>query len=218
MKLVSSGNRGLWSVHTYDKICIETSWLDTGNLWCDFNLCTFDISPCSCKHLGIQALLVMALPVTCIILVTGWSRLHKGFSLLVLVCWEVCALVPHQIDLSFLGVTCHLLDVLGGHLWTLHFLCNLPDLACGKLVQVYVTVINCLGDKFLNFQEKPKDVPLKDLGCFWGILSQSNLGLCCIVPFINWVVSLESCKQVKSSPDFIRLGLAKLFKFLPYGI
>ena len=36
--------------------------------------------------LGIKALLVMTLPVTCIILVTGWSRLHKGFSLLVLAC------------------------------------------------------------------------------------------------------------------------------------
>ena len=35
--------------------------------------------------------------------VTGWSRLCKEFSLLVLACWEVCALMPHQIDLNHLG-------------------------------------------------------------------------------------------------------------------
>ena len=169
--------------------------------------------------LGIKALLVLALPVSCIILVTGWSRLHKVFSLLVFACWEVCTLMPHQIDVSHLGVTCHLLDVPGSHLCTLHLLCKLPDLACGKLVQVYVAVINCLGDKFLIFQAKPKGVPVKELCCFWGVLSQSNLSLYCIVPFINWLVSLlEACKQVKSSPDCNWLGLAKFFKSLPNGI
>ena len=40
--------------------------------------------------LGIKAFLVMALPITCIILMTGCSRLYKGFPLLVLACWEVC--------------------------------------------------------------------------------------------------------------------------------
>ena len=127
--------------------------------------------------LGIKTLLVMALPFICNNLATGWSRLHKGFSLLVLAYWEVCTLVPHQIDLNHLGVTCHLLIVPGSCLWTLHLLCKLPDLACRKLVQFYVAVINCLGDQFLIFQEKPKDVPVGDLGCFWGVLSQSNLGL-----------------------------------------
>ena len=43
------------------------------------------------------------LPVTCVILVTGWSRLNKGLPLLVLAWWEVCALMSHQIDLSHLG-------------------------------------------------------------------------------------------------------------------
>ena len=70
--------------------------------------------------LGTKALLVMALPVTCIILVTGWPRFHKVFSLLELACWEVCTLMPQQIDLSHLGVTCHLLDMPGSHLWALH--------------------------------------------------------------------------------------------------
>ena len=61
--------------------------------------------------LGIKALLVMALPVTCIILVTGWSRLDKVFFLLVFACCKVFMLVPHLIDLRCLGVTCHLFDV-----------------------------------------------------------------------------------------------------------
>ena len=98
---------------------------------------------------------------------TGWSRLHKRL-LLVFACWEVCALMPHKINLSCLGVTCHLLDMPGGCLRTLYLLCKLADLACGKPSQVYVAVINCLGDKYIIFQEKPKDVPMKYLGCFWG--------------------------------------------------
>ena len=116
----------------------------------------------------------MALPVTFIILVTGWSKLHKRFSLLVLACWEVCTLMPHQIGLSHLGVTCHLLDVPGRHLWALHFLCKLPDLACRKLVQVCVAVINYLGRWIPPLSRKPEDVPVKDLGCFWGYLAKAT--------------------------------------------
>ena len=82
--------------------------------------------------------------------------------------------MSRQINLSLLGVTCHLLDVPGGHLRTLHLLFELPDLACGKLFQVYVDVINCLREKLFICQEKAKDVPVKDPGCLWGVLSQSN--------------------------------------------
>ena len=127
----------------------------------------------------------MTLPVTCIILMTGWSRLYKGFSLLVLACWEVCTLVPHEIDLSCLGFICHVLNVPGSYHLALHFLCKLPDFACGKLVQVYVAVINCLEDKLLIFQEKSKDIPCGGSWLFLGLLSQSNLGLYCIALFIN---------------------------------
>ena len=102
--------------------------------------------------LGINALLVTMLPVTCIILVSGWSRLNK-WLLLVLAWWEVCALMSHQIDLSYLGVTCHLLDVSGGCLWTLHLLCKMPDLACRTLGQIYINVVDCLGDKLFIFEE-----------------------------------------------------------------
>ena len=122
---------------------------------------------------GIKALPVTMLPVTCIILVTGWSRLNKGLPLLVLAWWEVCALMSHQIDLSHLGVPCHLLDVPDGHLWALYLLCKLPDLACRKLVQICITVIDCLGDKLFIFVEKTKDVPVKYLGCFWGYLAKA---------------------------------------------
>ena len=121
--------------------------------------------------------------------------------------------------MSYQGVTCHLLSVPGSCLLALYFLHKLSDLACRKPDQVYVAIINCLGDKFFIFQEKPKDVPVKDCGCFWGVLNLSNLALYYIVPFINWPVSLpEACKQVKSSPELIRLGLTKFFKFLPYGM
>ena len=82
--------------------------------------------------LGIKTHLVMVLSLTCIILVNGWSRLDRKFSFLILACWEVCSLMSCQIDLSCLGVTCHLLDVPGGQLWTHHLLSKLSDLACGK--------------------------------------------------------------------------------------
>ena len=201
MKLVSSDNRGLWSAHTYDKTCIETSILDTGNFQCHLNVHTSGISPCSCIHSWCQSSSVTMLPVTCIVLLTGWSRFNKGLPLLVLACWEVCTLVSHQIDLSHLGITCQLLS-------------KQPDLACQEPVKVYITVIDCLGDKLFILEEKPKDVSMKYLGCFWGVLSQSNLDLYCILPFISWLVSLlEACKQVKCSPEFIWLWLAELFIF-----
>ena len=58
--------------------------LDTGNILHVLNLHTFDISPCSCKHV--------------------WSRFYKRFSLLVSTCWEICVLMVYQIDLCHLGV------------------------------------------------------------------------------------------------------------------
>ena len=123
------------------------SLLDTGNLQCDLNLHTSDISPCSCIH--------------------SW---HQS---------------SHQIHLSQLGLTCHLLDVPGSCLRTLHLLFMLSDLAYVKPVQIYVAIIDCLGDKLFIFSEELKDVHMKYLGCFWGVLSQSNLSLYCIVAFIK---------------------------------
>ena len=115
--------------------------------------------------------------VTCIILVTGWSKLHKRLFHLLFACWDVCALVSHENNLSHLGVTCHQFDIPGGHLRTLHVLCKLPDLACGKLVQVYAAIIYCLGDKLLIFQEELKNVPVKYLGSLRGYLAKATWGL-----------------------------------------
>ena len=172
--------------------------------------------------LGIKALLVSIvvvwgylLSVICIILVNGWSRFHKRL-LLLFACWEICVLVSHKINLCCLRVTCHLLDMPGGCLWTLHLLCKLPDLVCGKPVQVYVAIIYCLGDKLFIFKEEPKNVPVKHLGSLRGLLSQSNLDLDSIIPLIHWHVSLlEACEMIKPSPHFIWLRLAELFKLLP---
>ena len=99
--------------------------------------------------------------------------------------WEVCALVLHKINLNHLGVTCHLLDIPGGCLRTLHLLCKLPDLACRKLVEVYVAIINCLGEKCFIFQEELINVPVKYLGSLKALLRQGKLGLDSSIPLIH---------------------------------
>ena len=131
--------------------------------------------------LCIKALLVITavvwrslLPVTCIILVTGWSRLHKWLPPLVLTCWEVCALMSHQINLSCLVVICLLLAMPGSCLWTLYLLCKLPDLACGKLSRSMLLSLIVLETLFI-FKEEPKDVPMKYLGSFWGYFAKVTL-------------------------------------------
>ena len=82
--------------------------------------------------------------------------------------------MSYQINLCHLGVTCHLLDMLGSHLRTLHLLCKLPELACGKLVQVYVAIIYCLGDKLFIFQEEPKRSLWSILAVSWGYLAEGT--------------------------------------------
>ena len=82
--------------------------------------------------------------------------------------------MSHKVNLSCLEVTCQLLDMPGSHLWTLHLLCKLPDLACGNLVQVYVAIIYCLEDKLFTFKEELKDVPMRYLGSIWGYLAKAT--------------------------------------------
>ena len=155
------------------------------------------------------------MPVTCIILVTGWSRLYKGLPIHGLACWEVCVLMSHQIDLSYLGVICHLLDGPGCNLGTLHLLCKLPDLACGKPVQVYVAIIDCLGDKLFIFKEEPKDVPMKYLGCFWGYLAKATWVCIALTCFLArslkarqiWpsLHSIRACKTLQIFPKWYQV-------------
>ena len=104
----------------------------------------------------------------------------------------------------------------GSCLWTLYPFWKLPDLACGKLIQVYVAIIYCLGDKLFIFQEKNKKCPCDVSWHSQGVHSQGNLGLDSIIPLIHWLVSLpEACEKIKPSPHFIWLWLAELFKRLP---
>ena len=178
---------------------------------------TSDISPCSCTHswhqspssnycFGMKVLVACYLYHSCDF---GGLGFTKDFLFLCLlagrsVCWCHIRLIA-----ATWGSLATLLDMPGSHLRTLHLLCKLPDLACRKFVQVYAAVIDCLGDKLFIFKEEPKDVPMKFLGSFWGVLSQSNLGPYCIVPFINWLVSLlEACEKIKPSPHSITLWLA----------
>ena len=165
--------------------------------------------------LGIKALIVMTVPVTCTILVTGWSRLYKGFPILVLACWEVCALMSHQIDLSPQGSLAICLMCLVVILELSIFYASCLTLLVGNLSRSMLLSLIVLETNSSSFKKK-KDVSVKDLGCFWGVLSQNNLDLYCIVPFINWLVSLpEVCKQVKSRPHFIYLGPFKTLHFFP---
>ena len=168
--------------------------------------------------LGIKAFLVIIvvvwgylLPVTCIILVTWWSRFQKDFFCLCLLAGRSVCFCGIILICATLGVTGHLLDMPGSHLWTLHLPCKLPDLVCGKLVQVYVAIIYCPGDKLFIFQEVPK-MSLWSILAVSGVLSQSNLGLDRIIPLIHWLVSLqEACEKIKPSPHFIWLRLEELF-------
>ena len=105
--------------------------------------------------------------VTCIILVTRWSRFHIWLLLLMFACWEICVLVLHQIDLCCLGITCHLLDVSGSHLWTLTFLSKLTDLTWWELVQIYIAVIYGFRHKIFILKKEAK-IPL------WRILAVSG--------------------------------------------
>ena len=45
-----------------------------------------------------------------------WSRLVGMLFPLALAWWEVCSLMPHEINLSHLGITCNLFDVPSGRL------------------------------------------------------------------------------------------------------
>ena len=145
---------------------------------------------------------------------SGDLGLAKEFLSLVLASLEVCVLMSHQTDMSKLWVTCHLLDMPGSCLWTLHFLCKLPDLACGKLVRSILLSLIVLETNSSSLRKNQKMSPWGILAVSWGVLSQSNLGRYCIVSFINRFVALpEASKQVKAGPYFIPLWLAELFIF-----
>ena len=67
-------------------------------------------------------------------LVTPWFNLMGILFLLGFAWWEVSSLMPHEITLCCLGVTCNCFDVSSGWLWRLHLLGKLPHCACRKHV------------------------------------------------------------------------------------
>ena len=80
----------------------------------------------------------------------------KNDFLLMFACWEICVLVPHQIDLCHLRITCHLCDVSGSHLWTLHFLSKLSNLTCWELVQSILLSFMVLDTNSSSLRKKQK--------------------------------------------------------------
>ena len=138
--------------------------------------------------------------------VTLWSRLERLLFPLALAWWEVSSLMSHQIHLSCLGVTCNLFNMMCSRPEWLHLLCKLPDFACKKHFQIYITIIDGLGNKLFIFEKKPEYISMQNTCCFWWVLGKRCLGLYSIVPLIYRMISLsEVCKQVKSGSNFIDL-------------
>ena len=169
--------------------------------------------------LGIKSLFVLALHLVAfiaVLLVIWLLGLHRWPLLPVFACWQFCALVPEKIDLCSLGITCNLLDVVHSGFGALQPFCKLAHSACGKCIQIYTSITDSSWYKLLISQEKPENVSVKDLGSFWGVFSQIDLCLHCIVPFIYTVVTLpEACEKVNMGSHLIWLGLAKFLKLSP---
>ena len=125
--------------------------------------------------LGIKSLLMLVLHlvnVTVMLLVILLLWLHRWPFLLVFACWKFCALVPEEIDLHGLGVTCNLLYVMHRGFWALHPFGKVVHSACGKCIQIYTSITDDSWHKLLISQEKLENVSMKDLSSFWGYLAR----------------------------------------------
>ena len=125
--------------------------------------------------LGINDLLVMALPVTCIILVTGWSRLCKGFPLLVHAYLEVCTLMSHQIDLIHLGgsnATCMM--CLAVILELSIFFGSCLTLLAGNLSRSMLLSLIVLETNSSSFKKNQKMFLWRILAVSWGNLAKAT--------------------------------------------
>ena len=139
-------------------------------------------------------------------LVTLWLWL-EGFPL-AFAWWNICSLVPHQIDLSCLLVTWYLLDVSHSCLGCFHLLSKLPHFACWELYKINTPVIDGLGHKLFIFQEKPKDVMVQDICSLLWISSKTYLSLYSILPFIHWSITLvKAFKQLNLACTSLTCGL-----------
>ena len=114
-------------------------------------------------------------------------------------------------------ISLQLCDVPSSRLWRLCFLGKLPQLACWKLLQIYIIIIDGFDNKLLIFKEKTENVSMQDTCRFLWVICKRHLSLICIVPLNNSPIALsEACQQVKSGSNFIGLWLAKIFILGPH--
>ena len=145
-----------WALKSLYVGCISSFWTSVLVLMC---------------ALGIKSLLVVALclvPLTVMLLVIWLFRLHRWLLSLIFSSWQLCALVPEKIDLHSLWITHNLLYVACSGFGTLHSFGKLAHSACGKSIQIYTSITDGSWYNLLISQEKPENIPVKDLGSFWG--------------------------------------------------
>ena len=209
---------GEMSKHMTSFTVIFLGWaLKSFNVSCIFTFGT-SILVLMCT-LGIKLLLMLVLHLvtfTAMLFVIWLLWFHRWSFLLVFACWQLCVLVPGKIDLHGMGVTCNLFYVVHSGSGALHPFNKLVHFACRKFIQIYTSITDVSWYKLLILQEKPESVSVKDLGSFWGVFSQIDLCLHCIVSFNYTTVTLpEAYEKVKVGLHFLGLGLAKFFKFSP---
>ena len=160
------------------------------------NLLHFFLLPVS--NSWIKGLLVLMWLLLFHILVLHWPWLGLGLLFLVFSIGQFSVLVSHQVDLCGLHFPSYLLDVSSSGLGAFILLGKLAHFASWELVQVYTPYIYGFWDKVLITKEKPKYIPVQDLGCFWWVLCEIDLCLYTVVPFISTLRPLvETCQQVK---------------------
>ena len=189
-----------WNVQTCGRLYIDIFSWTFKSLYVSC-ITTFSASILVLMHvLGIKLLLVLALYLitfTAMLLVVWLFRLHRWPLFLAFSCWQFCVLVSEKVDLHGLWITCNLLYVACSGLGTLHSFHKLAHSACGKLVQIYTSITDGSRYKFFISQEKPKNVPLENLGSFWGYLGR--LTCACTAVYHSSMLWLPCLKLVRRS-------------------
>ena len=115
------------------------------------------------------AVIVVWRSVICIILVTGWSRLHKRLPLLVFTCWEICVLMSHRLICAAWGslTTCFICLLVAFELSI--FLASCLTLLVGNLSRCMLLSFIVLETNSLSLR-KNQNISVKYLGCFLRVL------------------------------------------------
>ena len=140
-------------------------------------------------------------------LLTLWSGLKRLLFPHTLAWWEVCSLMSHQVHLNHLGVTCNLFYMMCSRLW---WLSKLSDFVWRKLLQIYITCIDGLGNKLFIFEKKPEYISMQDTCCFWWVHSKRHLWLYSIVPLIyRMIACLKFVSRLNLALTSLVCGLQK---------